>query len=361
MGMRRLTAFEVHASKLAELGLDQTAGDLTSIEAIAAALRRAASYLCPCAATTLVRAIAEPLRGLVDDMEDMKRTVRETLEVMIAYGDFFEYRDIEEDSTSSASVLVYSAPPSFVVRQSGSAILLGVSTPALDSLAARIEYENHLRRLSPVLGEDLSVELEQLGFSEVPYDQWLQVPPRESSTQLLDRFDRLLEAAPPSGDVANLSILDWERPVRYYRGRWTSTGPHSGRYVARRSQAYGGDLWCYIEMRDGIPRRLVDLPLADSQWRGCDEAWQLQMAIDARRGSAQLFRIQTGLGNSHVMQFFSPLPMWARRRLDSIGHPVSIPGCLFAYRLAEAELAEEVRFANDVLWLEELRGNSEPS
>ena len=51
---------EVHANKVAELGFDQTALDLTSIEAIAAALRRAANFLCPCAATTLVRAVAEP-------------------------------------------------------------------------------------------------------------------------------------------------------------------------------------------------------------------------------------------------------------------------------------------------------------
>ena len=353
--MRRLTATEVHAGKVAELGLDQAAGDLTSIEAIAAALRRAASYSCPCAATTLVRAIAEPLRGLVDDIEDTKRTVRETLEAMIACGDFFEHRDIEEDSMSSAAVLLYSAPASFVARQSGSAILLGISTTFPENLAARIEYKNHLRLLSPVRGEDLSVELEHLGFRELPHDQWLQAPPQESPTQFLARFDRLLDAARPSGDVADLTILDWERPVRYYRGRWTSRGPHSGRYVARRSQAYGGDLWCYIEMRDGRPTHLVDLPLADSRWRGCDEAWRLQMAIDAHRGSAQLFKIQLGPGNSYVMQFFSPLPMWARRRFASVGYPVSIPGCLFAYRLAKAELAEEVHFANDVLWLEELK------
>ena len=105
---------------------------------------------------------------------------------------------------------------------------------------------------------------------------------------------------------------------------------------------------------------MVDLPLADSRWRGCDEAWRLQIAIDANRGSAQQFRINTSLGDSYVMEFFSPIPMWARRRLDSVGQPVSRPGCLFAYRLDEAELAEEVRFATDELWLAELKGSAEP-
>ena len=45
--MRRLTAEEVHRLKVAELGLDSTVEDLSSVEAIAGALRRMASLLCP--------------------------------------------------------------------------------------------------------------------------------------------------------------------------------------------------------------------------------------------------------------------------------------------------------------------------
>ena len=358
--MRRLTAAEVHANKVAELGLDKTAFDLFSVESIAASLRRSASYLSPCAATTLVRAVADPLRGLVEETADVRGIVRETLEAMIAQGDLIEHRDIEDPAPPDAPVLLYAAPPSFVARESGAAILLGVGNPALDSVAARIEYIGHLRRLSPDPGEDLRSELRQLGFIELSYQQWLRAPQRETPAQHLAHLDLLLDRAQPSGDVPGLTLLDSDRQVRYYPGRWASTGPYSGRFVARRSQAYGGDLWCYIEMSGGRPQRLVDLPLPDSRWRGCDEAWRLQMAIDANRGSAQLFSIGPGPRNSYVMQFFSPIPMWARRRLDSVGHPVSIPGCLFAYRLAEAELAEEVRFASDVLWLAELKGNPEP-
>jgi hypothetical protein len=46
------------------LALDPSALDLTSIEAIAGALRRAASFLCPCGAATLVRTVVRPLQGL---------------------------------------------------------------------------------------------------------------------------------------------------------------------------------------------------------------------------------------------------------------------------------------------------------
>ena len=148
MAMRRLTAAEVHGNKVGELGLDRTAFDLISVEAVAASLRRSASYLCPCAATTLVSAVADPLRGLVEEAEDTRGLVRETLEAMIAHGDLIEHRDIE-DPAPAAPVLLYASPSSFVARESGAAILLGVSNPALESVAARIEYVGHLRRLNP--------------------------------------------------------------------------------------------------------------------------------------------------------------------------------------------------------------------
>ena len=359
--MRQLSAAEVHAQKVAELGLDPGALDLTSVEAIAGALRRAASFLCPCTAPTLVRGVVRPLRGLVDDLATIKDLVEETLEAMIAHGDILEHRDIEGEPGYGAASLLYAAPAGFVARESGAVILLGVASDQLstvpDDLEARIEYVNHLRRLIPGPGEDLRSEILQLGLIEISYSDWLRFPPRETCAQHVARLDRLLDAAQPSRDVPGLSLLDPTRGVRYYRGRWVEPRAQSGRFVARRRQAYGADLWCYLEMRDGNPERLFDLPAGRSRWRGCDEAWHLQMAIDAQRGEPQWFRIRPGPEGTRVLEFFSPVPMWARRRWDAVGEPVSASGCLFAYRLAEAELAEEMRFAREALWLDEMTGS----
>jgi hypothetical protein len=361
--MKQLSAADVHAQKVAELGLDPSALDLTSVEAIAGALRRAASFLCPCTAPTLVRGVVRPLRGLADDLEAIKGLVEETLEVMIAHGDILEHRDIERDPEHGAASLLYAAPASFVTRESGAVLLLGVTSDQLsalpDELEARIEYVNHLRRMSPTPGEDLRSELIQLGLLETSYTGWLRAPARETSVQHLARLDQLLDAAQPSRDVPGLSLLDPARSVRYYRGRWVEPRAQSGRFVARRSQAYGADLWCYVEIRDGNPERLVDLPISRSRWRGCDEAWHLQMAIDARRGDPQRFRIHAGPQATHVMELFSPVPMWARRRWDAVGEPLTASGCLFAYRLAEAELQEEVQFAREVLWLDEVTASGQ--
>jgi hypothetical protein len=99
---------------------------------------------------------------------------------------------------------------------------------------------------------------------------------------------------------------------------------------------------------------MIDLPRPGISWRGCDEAWHLQMAIDAERGARQRFRVSSGAADSIVLEFFSPVPAWARRRWDAIGEPVPLNGCLFAYRIGRRELDEERRFARDALWLEEI-------
>jgi hypothetical protein len=359
--MKQLTVAEVHAHKAAELGLDPTAVDLTKPEAFASALRRAASYLCPCSAATLVRAVVAPLRGIVPDLDAAKEFAESTLEALVAHGDVLEQPDLQGDG-ASARMLLYAAPGSFVIRQSGLVILLGVMggqrSPLPSELARRIQYVEHVRRLSPLAGEDLRSELRQLGLIELTADTWLKPPRIGSAAQLVAASDFALDSVAPSREIPGLSLLDPTRPVSYYRGRWVELKSQSGCYVGRRVQAYGADLWCYVRLVNGQPERMIDLPRPGSTWRGCDEAWHLQMAIDAERGSRQHFRVSSGTGDSSVLEFFSPVPAWARRRWDAIGEPATIKGCLFAYRIARKELDEERRFARDALWLEETNTGS---
>ena len=89
--------------------------------------------------------------------------------------------------------------------------------------------------------------------------------------------------------------------------------------------------------------------------RGCDEAWLAQMAVDARRGEPQEFRVRQGVRGARVLQLFSPVPMWVQRKWDVIGEPTPSSGCLFAYRFTDTEIAEEVQFLRDALWLSETR------
>lgn len=357
MDVKQLTAAQVHAQKVSELGLDSMALDLTSTEAIAAALRRMASFCCPCSSETLIRSVVRPLRGLVDDLDAFKPRVEETLDAIIAYGDILEHCVIDEDPLNQTASMLYLAPPSFVVRNSGIVILIGITcdqSPTLSiDLEKRIEHEKHLRRLIPMQGEELTVKLKNLGLKEISHKQWLYEPEFETSKQHLSRMNHLLDCAQPSRDVPGLELLDPMRSVRYYRGRWTAPDSKSGRFIARRSQAYGNKLWCYVELRDGHPRRLIDFPLANKRWRGCDEAWHLQMAIDAELGHSQHLRVESGFLDTRIIQLFSPFPMWAQRRWDAVGEPIQASGCLLAYRFNKAEFNEELRFAREMLWLEQ--------
>jgi len=353
--MRRVTVTELRAQKVVELGLDK-ALDLTSIEALAGALRRAAGLMCPCAEKTLVQAVIRPLEGLIADTKATKDAIEETLESLIAHGDLLEHRDIAAEDDAQARTLLYTAPPSYVLRMSGAALILGIApdrlSPLPDELERQIEYISHVRWLPSGTTSDLS----QFGLVELSEEAWLRAPTRETIASHIARLDGLLDSAPISREIPGLRLLDATRSVRYYKARWDQPGAHTGRFVGRRSQAYGADLWCYVEVVQGRPRRFLDLPLRESRFRGCDEAWHLQAAIDAARGEPQRFRIRPGPAetNTKVIELFSPVPMWARRRWDAVGRLVVGSGCLFSYRIPEREFDEELSFVRDRLWLAEL-------
>ena len=342
---------------VAELGLDPDRFDLGSPEAIAGALRRTAAFLCRCPASSLVRAVVTPLRGLVEDLKEMRARVEETLEAMISHGDFVEFRELDADGREERAVLS-AAPAAFVSRETGALFLVGIFGDQLsalpEDLASRIDHVGHTRRLNPKADENLREALKQHGLLETPFDDWLREPQSGKPTALRSRYDDLLDLGRPSGDVPGLRLLDPERSVGYYRGRWVPPQRQSGRFVARRDQAYGAPLWCYVELTDGEPQALVDLPLPKSRWRGCDEAWHLQMAIDADRGNPQGFAIRAGPGDTRIMAFFSPVPMWAQRRWDAVGERIPSERCLFAYRIPKDELPQELAFIHRVLWLDQL-------
>jgi hypothetical protein len=358
--MRRVTAEQVQKLKVAELGLDQTALDLTSTEAISCALRRAAGFLCPCSPKTLIRAVIQALDCIIPNVDGLRENIEETLEAIIAHGDLLEHRDVASEEAGRPSTFLYAAPPSFVRRESGTLIILGIAPDYASFLPeefkGQIDYVNHVRRLSAVNPDEVSAKLAELGVIKLSFETWLKAPAEESAAQHVHRLGILLAGASPSLDIPGLSLLDPSTPVQYYRGRWVQPRRQSGRFVGRRSQAYGSDLWCYVEMREGRPQRFLDFPQRNFT-RGCDEAWHLQAAIDSLHGTPQRFRMRQGsIGAKHkkVVDFFSPVPMWARRRWDAVGEPVVGSGCLFSYSFAKNEIDEELRLIRNRLWLAEL-------
>jgi hypothetical protein len=344
----------VAATTVTALGLDPSNYAPDSDEALACAIRRIAAMSCPCPRRSMLRAAAGALAPIVPG-QDLSERVDDMIDSLVAHGDLADVRT-SEDEFERASWVLHAAPPAFVLRHSGSVILLGIAPddvfPLPRGLQRRIRHRGCVRLLEDDDDGNLSAYLSDFGLLELSLKTWLAAPTSVAPEELLREANALLDSAPGVGTVSELCILDWETPVTFYRRRWVEPRRHTGRFIARRPQAHGAPLWCYVELAQGHPKRLLDLPRDERHARGCDEAWRIQAAIDACRGHPQRFR-RRPVGDEVILDFFGPLPRWADRRFAAFGEAAAPSRCLFSRRFQHSEVAEELDYIHDELWLEE--------
>lgn len=353
MGIRVLSASEATASTLEQFGLPPEIA-LNSEEAIAAALRGAGSFLCPTSPVRLRSRVSASLSPLVE-IDDA--VVESTLDRIVAHGDL-ALRD-RADSSQGRSEL-FLGVPAFVPRVSGRFLLLGVRPNGEDlvseTLHRRFAFDRYVRTLTREPGEPLEAELSAEGLSCITEAAWLRAPAATSAPDHIALSLASLQAASPSGPIQGLRIIDPSSDVRFYKGRWRQPKPIDGGYaVGRRPQAFGADLWCLVELSRGAPLRFVDLPL-DGRGLGADVAWRLQAAIDASLGHPQVIRVgDMDLDRTRV-DIFSPIPSWLQRRWDAVARGSTRgAGALQSWAFLNAELEEEVEFAQGYMWVEVVR------
>lgn len=336
------------------LGIDEAA-DLAEAEGLAASLRRAASFLCPASPRQIIDAVLDAVGPLVPDGLLARSDVSDMLDLLVSSGDLLELP--RQDQLPSR--LLYLGPPSYIEMQPGRYLLTGVrplGAPLISyDMASAIEYEGHTRAIA-LDPRGAKSELASLGLHEIQTGQWTHQPAEVTASVLLSQTRARLAAAGPAGQVEGLTIIDPAARVTYYRGRWRDLNPDDqGLFVGRRPQAYGADLWCTVLVADGKPQALKFLPANDPTAPGHDEAWRTQAAIDAERGVPQLFRVRGGSANGgSAVDFFSPLPRWAERRLQLAG--TSLPraaGALFSYRVPADALPGLRDFLTRMLWMRE--------
>lgn len=321
---------------------------------IAAALRRLAGFLCPASPRTLLRAMVDSHRGLVDDPDTFAERVEAVIEALVAIGDLLEVGDVALEEEKVKNTWLVAAPPAFVVRKSGTVFVLGLSadeqTPLPTEMRSRVTVDRAIRSIKPHEGEDLGAVLRELGLREMSDAGWLRPPRHVDAAVLLASYGTKLAACSRSGEVPDLLVLDSGRSTRSYKRRWVPPGSLTGRFVVRRPQTFGADLWGYAELHNGAVLKLLDLPLHSERWRGCDVAWRIQMAIDALARRPQEYRLTlTDVGSR--FEFFSPIPSWARRRLTVIGREVEPARCLMSFLVPASEAAAEEAFLIDLLYL----------
>ena len=355
VAVARVEAREVVVTAVETLGLDAAAMDLLSPEVLAACIRRAASVLCPTTRGTLIRSVTEALAPLPHFSEDHSGEVVELVDSLVAHGDLLE---LPFDGSGGTRRQLFLGPPAFVPRDA-SCILVGVrpdGAPLVgDELAGRVEYRRHVRLVR--LGDDdepLAERLAEEGLLRVTAEQWLRAPRPTSPESVVDEFTARLAARPPTGDLEGLRLIDPAADVSYYRGRWRPPRPDDrGRFVARRPQAYGAELWCFASLTDGAVTQILDLPVLDALAPGSDEAWLLQAAIDAAAGRPQRLQVRAGAhADVELLDLFGPIPRWAQRRLDVAGVAIARgPRALFSYQLPADESQGEVEWLREMLWM----------
>lgn len=357
--MKHLSVEDVRERSVKAFGLS-TDNNIESPEFLAAALRRAASAMCPVPNSKLIKAVCETVSPLsLLTAEEVKEFVQQVLEDLIANGDLIEKDEVMTSiDIAQRGRVLYLRPPSFIKRQSNSIFLIGISpentTVLPPEIEQRIDYYQHVRRLSVRHNENLSGELKKIGLIEIPLENWDRrnsIPETETPAKHIERVKANLKGNP--GNLHDIQILNPYKNVRFYTHRWEAVRNQTGFFVARRPQAFGNDLWCYVELRDGQPVTMLDFPVLKKELFGRDEAWHLQMAIDAERGKPQEFTVVPLSDLYKKIKFYSPVPSWAQRRWDNISEPDSNEGCLFAYKFKGVELAPEVSFIVEKLWMTE--------
>ncbi len=354
--MRKIESREISEQVVREFGLDPSRFTIESPEVLAAILQRIAVFRCPCPPATLIGNAMECTSVLhPDGDEGLRALYGDILDDLVAYGDLA----IEIDRSSGRNVrLLFLQQPVFTRRRSRYVLIHGLAAEEPDlipvALHPRVTRIRHIRRLEIYDGEDPEQILSPFGFVEMKEERWLQLPRLGEPGEYIERLDTCLSAVKPRASALAIDVLSPDSSVRNYRNRWTKTIPLRGRFVARRPQLYGADLWCYAESEEGRLVRFLDLPVSVGVRTGWDEAWALQAAIDYHRGHPQEYQVCKQEENTGTIELFSPIPSWIVRKWQSIGAPANPKGGgLFAYSFEEADLPQEAKFLEERLWMKE--------
>lgn len=347
--MRVLTPAEAIAITGESLGMSAVQEPFALIKP---ALRRALFALAPASRADIVRYVAEPLSPLGIDRD----TVESALDDLVVYGDALEMHKGPDDPWDAPATVLRPAPPSFVEREDGTLVILGVAgdqpTALPPDLDQRVTTHGPARILHASKAEHLPDHLRILVFTQLSEQAWLRVPAiGTASAHRWHWTDTLANVPASQGAVDDLEILDWGKPIRYYRGRWRApTVTTSGMFVARRPQLYGARLWCFAAIKNGVCRQVLDFYEDQDRQRPCDIAWRLQAAIDADLGHPQPVRVRQ-VEKACMLDFFGPLPAFAERRLLLAGTKLPGTGCLFSFAIDPSHAAAEIAALERSLWM----------
>ena len=313
-------------------------------------LRRLVGILMPCSRRELLAQARRALAGVTqDNIEDL---VTGGLEDLLVGGDVLELPALVRGREHRAPVLLFGAPPSFVVQDS-SVRILGVAADDAhflpEGVRARIVARGGDRFIQEAGQQALITLLKDLGLQQIDGDRWLGRHTDEPAAAFLRR---LREHLAFNGRTEPLADVQWLWPSddesTSYRARWRPAAPSGANLVvARAPQAYGNPRWYVIDLTNAAKPRLLDLPIeGEVTTRGCDMAWSIQLALDAERDHPTRYRVMTSQDGFTQLRLSFPLPLHYRRQLIHLGGRRTSEDNGFRFQVPQADLASAEAILN---------------
>ncbi|WP_298189056.1 hypothetical protein [Metallibacterium sp.] len=324
-------------------------------ELIAQALRRLCGFMCPCAPRSILLAASRSLASLVGDEVPLQERIDAVFEHLLTAGDIVEVARVSTLAPADDRTQVFCGPPSFL-QCDARCYIFGIApddAPFLPkSLRDRLHYDGSTRFLDALKGEDLDETLSALGLRRHSVASWLGKSSRVSAQTFLQQVQNRLERDGVKGVIPGLKILQHAgaAPSRY-ASRWREPGDAAGLYIGRADQEFGTAVWYLASLVDGIVARSMVLPLSEAAGRACDQAWRIQLAIDASRGHPATYAVRPAEGGMRLGVSF-PLPAIAKRQLLYLGGMKGdADGRQFSYWLPDLALRLAEDYLQSEFWL----------
>lgn len=309
---------------------------------VAGVLRRLCGLMCPCPPRSILAAAKRALEPLGTATDVLVAELDATLESLLVVGDVIEVSRVGGILNDENRDWLFCGPPSFLELDER-CYVFGIApddAPVLaGTLREKVRHDGVMRYLDDPEGQ-LGEALSALGMRRYTAAKWLarthHEPPERFVAHVLNRLVK-------EGLHGDMPSAEWLAPATAayvpYQKRWTPAPAMSGLAIGRAHPEFGPPLWFVATLAAGRIERVLSLPLANMPDRACDQAWRIQLALDAQRGAPGRYRAQPEADGVRVSVSF-PLPLSARRRLVLLGglrneHPGG--GAIWIPRVAWSE------------------------
>ena len=330
--------------------------NFTDEQLIGMIVLRNASILCPCSKTHLRNNTIDSIMPLFLDSEDIKEKINQSIDDLLIIGELNERDDVLEDEYGENKNWVFCSPPIFIKRKSGTIVILGLypsysSIRLKDDVRKKITYKNLISVIEPSEeNEIIAEELKKAGLTELKESVWCKLPKIMTWKEFIEKRINELDQQSDNVYIDEYEVFLKDPTVRhdkrYKNKEYAIKHEITGNYVIRRPTKYSGKIWSFANINNGEVKKIKDLPIS-SNMRGCDDAWQIQMALDAKNETPQQYKL-VDIDDKTRLEFKSPLPLWAERKLMLMGEKEE---AWLTYNIPRSEIIAEEKFLREYLWL----------